>query len=123
MFKMDRKGLGYYKDRKPATGKRKDRARDVKGSAPGKRSAVEVAPSKELAPFVPAKRFKGAQKGYVFKMGNDGLGYYKDKKPIPVAGFRGDGGGKRSSGKKKNRKKGGGGNQRRGGGRQSMMFE
>ena len=123
VFKMDRKGLGYYKDRKPATGKRKDRTRDGKGPAPDKRSAVEVAPSKVLVPFVPAKRFKGAQQGYVFKMGNDGLGYYKDKKPIPVAGFRGDGGGKRSSGKKKNRKKGGGGNQRRGGGRQSMMFE
>lgn len=33
--------------------------------------------------FVPSKRFQGSKKGYVFRMGKDGLGYYVDVKPVP----------------------------------------
>ena len=29
-----------------------------------------------------AKKFKGSKKGYVFKMGKQGLGYYVDVKPV-----------------------------------------
>jgi ribosome biogenesis protein UTP30 len=32
-------------------------------------------------PYVSAKKFKGSKKGYVFKMGTKGLGYYVDIKP------------------------------------------
>ncbi|CAM9901588.1 unnamed protein product, partial [Choristocarpus tenellus] len=29
--------------------------------------------------FVPTKHFEGERPGYVFKMGNHGLGYYRDQ--------------------------------------------
>lgn len=32
--------------------------------------------------FIQAKKFKGSKKGYVFKMGRQGLGYYVDIKPV-----------------------------------------
>ncbi|KAG7357521.1 ribosomal protein L1p/L10e [Nitzschia inconspicua] len=32
--------------------------------------------------FIKAKKFKGSKKGYVFKMGSQGLGYYVDVKPV-----------------------------------------
>ena len=32
--------------------------------------------------FIAAKKFKKSIKGYVFKMGRDGLGYYIDEKPV-----------------------------------------
>ena len=34
--------------------------------------------TEEKPDFIKSKRFKGANKGYVFKMGRNGLGYYKD---------------------------------------------
>eukprot|EP00557_Chaetoceros_sp_GSL56_P009933 CAMPEP_0176482544 /NCGR_PEP_ID=MMETSP0200_2-20121128/3432_1 /TAXON_ID=947934 /ORGANISM="Chaetoceros sp., Strain GSL56" /LENGTH=463 /DNA_ID=CAMNT_0017878867 /DNA_START=30 /DNA_END=1421 /DNA_ORIENTATION=+ len=33
--------------------------------------------------FVPSKKFQGSKKGYVFRMGKEGLGYYIDVKPVP----------------------------------------
>ena len=30
-------------------------------------------------PFIPAKTFSGTKKGYVFKNGEQGLGYYTDR--------------------------------------------
>ena len=36
----------------------------------------------ENAPFKASKKFKGSKKGYVFKMGRKGLGYYVDVKPV-----------------------------------------
>ena len=33
-------------------------------------------------PFIPAKTFSGAKKGYVFKNGEQGLGYYTDRHAI-----------------------------------------
>ena len=74
---------------------------------------MDAVPTKNLTPFLPAKRFAGGKRGYVFKMGNEGLGYYIDKKPIPTAKGGGQGQ-KRSSGKKKQNKSGK--KQRRGGG-------
>lgn len=32
--------------------------------------------------FIAAKKFQGSKKGYVFKMGKEGLGYYVDVKPV-----------------------------------------
>lgn len=32
--------------------------------------------------FVSSKKFKGAKKGYIFRMGPKGLGYYTDVKPV-----------------------------------------
>lgn len=32
--------------------------------------------------FIAAKKFKGTKKGYVFRMGKEGLGYYVDVKPV-----------------------------------------
>jgi ribosome biogenesis protein UTP30 len=32
--------------------------------------------------FMASKKFKGSKKGYVFKAGKQGLGYYKDVKPV-----------------------------------------
>jgi hypothetical protein len=35
--------------------------------------------SKQSPGFVPSETFKGEKKGYVFKKGDKGLGYYKEK--------------------------------------------
>ena len=32
--------------------------------------------------FIPSSKFTGSKKGYVFKMGKKGLGYYIDIKPV-----------------------------------------
>ena len=37
---------------------------------------------KEVGDFVASKRFKGSKKGYVFRAGKEGVGYYKDVKPV-----------------------------------------
>jgi hypothetical protein len=36
--------------------------------------------------FIPAKKFNGGKKGYVFKQGNQGLGYYKNTGNVRVQG-------------------------------------
>ena len=36
----------------------------------------------QLPEFVPSETFKGEQKGYVFKKGKKGTGYYKEKTKI-----------------------------------------
>lgn len=38
--------------------------------------------NKELGDFVASKKFKGSKKGYVFRAGKEGVGYYKDVKPV-----------------------------------------
>lgn len=38
--------------------------------------------SKEKKEFVASKKFKGAKKGYIFKKGSNGVGYYLDVKPV-----------------------------------------
>ena len=37
---------------------------------------------KEIGDFVASKKFKGSKKGYVFRAGKEGVGYYKDVKPV-----------------------------------------
>ena len=60
---MGRNGLGYYKDTFYKKSKRSDNS------------------GQKEAKFVASPKFKGAKKGYVFKLDKKGLGYYKDKKP------------------------------------------
>jgi len=59
-----------------------------------KRKKIKTADDKAEAPksnkkerepkdFMSSKRFKGSKKGFVYKMGERGLGYYVDIKPIP----------------------------------------
>ncbi len=76
-------------EERPATKKsrREAQAEDdaVKVKSPKKaKVATEPAaaePAKESATFVASKKFKGARKGYAFKKGNKGVGYYKDTPP------------------------------------------
>jgi ribosome biogenesis protein UTP30 len=56
------------KEKDPSKGKKKQE----------KNKQVEVNKS-----FVPSKKFQGSKKGYVFRMGKEGLGYYVDVKPVP----------------------------------------
>jgi ribosome biogenesis protein UTP30 len=37
---------------------------------------------KKTGPYIASKTFKGSKKGYVFRAGSDGVGYYKDVKPV-----------------------------------------
>lgn len=43
----------------------------------------DTASSKEKSDFIASKKFKGSKKGYVFKKGAKGVGYYIDVKPVP----------------------------------------
>ncbi len=47
--------------------------------------AAAAVSGQAAAPFLPSKRFAGAKKGYAFKLGSRGLGYYLDTPPM-VAG-------------------------------------
>jgi hypothetical protein len=40
--------------------------------------ATEIAGGYDVDSYKPAKKFGGAKEGYVFNMGSEGLGYYKD---------------------------------------------
>lgn len=55
--------------------KKKDRAVSDEATKEGAKA--------EKKSFVASKRFKGLKKGYVFKKGDKGLGYYFDKVPVP----------------------------------------
>jgi ribosome biogenesis protein UTP30 len=45
-------------------------------------TTVQESPNEEKREFVASKKFKGSKKGYVFRMGTNGLGYYIDVKPV-----------------------------------------
>ena len=65
----------------------------------------------EMKVFIAAKKFKGSKKGYVFKKGQQGLGYYVDVKPKVDqmkldAILRSATDGKRRGGQKRNKFKG-----------------
>ena len=47
-----------------------------------KESKPDDGKKKEMEDFVASKKFKGSKKGYVFRTGKDGVGYYKDVKPV-----------------------------------------
>ena len=69
--------------------------------------------SEEGADFVSSKKFSGFKKGYVFRKGKSGLGYYIDVKPVvdkawlSSLGKAGRGGGRKSMGHPKKKKKSG----------------
>lgn len=87
-------------------------------SSKKKKSKTDEEPSsskKASKEFIASKKFKGAKKGYVFKMGTNGLGYYVDVKPVPdkmalaaLARSSGTGGSRRKStgGSRKSGRKG-----------------
>lgn len=43
---------------------------------------IEQTTVKTNEEYIKAKKFKGSKKGYVFKMGRQGLGYYVDVQPV-----------------------------------------
>lgn len=53
-------------------------------SSTKKKQKKEEAPAvaEEKKNFIAARKFKGSKKGYAFKMGKQGLGYYVDKLPV-----------------------------------------
>jgi len=75
--------------------------------------AVVKSAAEEKHDFIPAKKFDGAKKGYVFKKSNLGVGYYKDVLPVIDESLLASGGKKASRGGRKSmvhskkRKKGG----------------
>mmetsp|Transcript_37157 Transcript_37157/g.90107 ORF Transcript_37157/g.90107 Transcript_37157/m.90107 type:complete len:501 (-) Transcript_37157:1523-3025(-) len=46
------------------------------------KKSKDTASKEEKREFVASKKFKGSKKGYVFRMGPSGLGYYIDVKPV-----------------------------------------
>ena len=74
-FKKGPKGVGYYVDKNAPRSKKSSAA-----ETPAKKSSVFSIP-REQADFQPAKKFAGAKKGFVFKKGPKGLGYYLDRPP------------------------------------------
>lgn len=108
-FKKGPKGVGYYVDKNAPRSKKSSAA-----ETPAKKSSVFSIP-REQADFQPAKKFAGAKKGFVFKKGPKGLGYYLDRPPKVMhrpgsarGGQRGDwakgvgggGGGKKKGGRR-----------------------
>ena len=108
-FRKDKQGVGYYLDKKaPKDGNKQQQ----KAAEPAKKSSVFSIP-RELADFQAANKFQGSKKGYVFKKGPKGLGYYIDRPPTPT--FKpptksfGGGGGQRGGWANKGGGGGGGG--------------
>lgn len=55
-------------------------------STPEKKKKKEVGSTADSSggqkDFIPAKKYQGSKSGYVFRMDKNGLGYYKDIKPV-----------------------------------------
>jgi nuclear GTP-binding protein len=68
-----------------------------------KRKKEKTQQQEDDRPFVAFKKFAGAKHGYVFKNGENGVGYYKDTPPVPKVSASGGKKGKKG-------KKGGAGN-------------
>ena len=119
-FRKGKQGLGFYIDKNAPKGGNKQQQQQQqqqrKAADAAKKSSVFSIP-RELADFQGAKKFAGAKKGYVFKKGPKGLGYYLDRPPKPTfkpqaKSFGGGGGGQRGGWANK-------GDRGRGGGRGS----
>lgn len=99
------------------------KAKEEKSSLKKKKKITDDAASskEDKSEFIASKKFKGSKKGYVFKKGAKGVGYYIDIKPIPdkmamqallrsSKGSSGSGGSRRksmgNSSKKQGRRKG-----------------
>ena len=73
IFKHGDQGLGYYTDRYTVA------MNNLETGDGQDSSGVE---GDKSVHFIPAKTFSGAKKGYVFKNGEQGLGYYTDRHAI-----------------------------------------
>jgi ATP-dependent RNA helicase DDX5/DBP2 len=82
-FRKGKQGLGYYIDKNAPKGGKQQQQQQRKATDAAKKSSVFSIP-RELADFQGAKKFAGAKKGYVFKKGPKGLGYYLDRPPKPT---------------------------------------
>ena len=58
-------------------------SRKTKATPPAKEETSKTTKGTSTVnePFVASKKYSGSKSGYVFKMGNKGLGYYVDLKP------------------------------------------
>lgn len=88
--KKEKKGMSGEKEKKKKEPKVVETPEKVVPKSEPKRStrsAKKVAEVKEdvtneASPFIKAKKFSGSKKGYVFKKGETGIGYYVDVKPV-----------------------------------------
>jgi hypothetical protein len=71
---------GSAKKKKEAKKQKEAETPDSKAKSPKNKKADEE--SGERKDFVATKKFKGSKKGYVFRMGKHGVGYYVDVKPV-----------------------------------------
>ena len=68
--------------------KKRSESVDSEGKSKKRSEAVDISDEKNIEPkkkasFIASKKFKGSKKGYVFKRGNEGNGYYIDSIPKP----------------------------------------
>lgn len=75
--KKESSQLEGVKDKKDEKSTRKKRKSDAANVAP------EESSKKPTGEFIASKTFTGSEKGYVFRQGAKGLGYYMDIKPVP----------------------------------------
>jgi hypothetical protein len=79
VFKAGPSGLGYYRDREN-TSSIPQNMKETKSDEKLEDQALPKPVKKEpVAEFVSAKTFAGSRRGYVFKAGPSGLGYYRDR--------------------------------------------
>ena len=68
--------------RSVADGTEPEEPEHAAAARPAKKRTASAEGSDERS-FIPFETFAGAKKGFVFKSGKDGVGYYKDKPPQP----------------------------------------
>jgi len=62
--------------------KESESAADTESSKEDAKSPKRKSKNADNAEFVASKKFKGSKEGYVFRKGDQGVGYYLDKKPV-----------------------------------------
>ena len=83
--KKSKKRSASVEDKKEVVAATPKSAKKIKTKSADSKSETPKAAKKEkeCKDFISSKKFKGSKKGFVFKMGERGLGYYLDKKPQP----------------------------------------
>lgn len=100
------------KESTPKSAKKKQDAKTETPKSDKKSSKTKKSDEEgEKKQFIAAKKFKGSKKGYIFKMGRQGLGYYVDVVPVVdrmamEALLRSSKSNSRRGGQKKNKYKG-----------------
>lgn len=61
---------------------KKKKKRSVSAEVEEEKKTTVVAEQQAKKTFVASKKFKGSKKGYVFRKGEEGVGYYVDVKPV-----------------------------------------